>query len=81
VVDHIPVPIVEYDGHKWGALAFLGYDHEITCEGTIKLVEQQYTFRDNHKVRLYKLKKQVFWKIPPKALDISEVPVRRVQRR
>ena len=77
MVDHIRVPIVEHDGHKWGALAHLAMAHEITCEGTIKIIDQKYTFKGEHRVRLYRLKKQVFWKIPPMALDISGVPIRR----
>jgi hypothetical protein len=81
VVEHLEVPIIEHDGHKWGALAHLASDHEITCEAQIKCLNEKYSFKGGHRVRLYKFKKQVYWKIPPKALDISNVPIRRAQRK
>jgi hypothetical protein len=76
---HISVPIVEHDGHRWAAISYYGPSHEITAEGQPKIIDQKYGFKDGHRVRLIKLKKQVYWKIPPTALDISEVSPRRVQ--
>lgn len=77
----VQVPIIEHDGYRWGALAHFGKDHDITCEATIKLVEDKYSFKGGHRVRLYKFKKQVYWKLPSTAIeiDISGVVSRRVQ--
>jgi hypothetical protein len=80
MVNHISVPIIEYDGHKWAALAHYSKDHEITCEEQIKCLNQNYSFKNGHRLRLFKLKKQVYWKIPPTALDITGVPPRRLHR-
>lgn len=80
---YVQVPIVEHDGKKWGALAHLALDHEITCESTIKCINEKYSFRGGHRVRVYKFKKQVYWKLPSQAIeiDISDVPPRRKQGR
>jgi hypothetical protein len=78
---HIKVPLVDYDGYQWAALAQFGKDHEIIGE-TFKCTNDQYSFRAGHRVRLFKVKKQVYWKIPAGTnLDISDVPARRVQGR
>jgi hypothetical protein len=76
----VQVPIIEHDGYRWGALANFGKDHEITCEAT-KLLEDKYSFKGGHRVRIYRLKKQVYWKLPSVAveIDISGVAPRRVQ--
>lgn len=76
---HIHLPIIEHDGYRWAAISYYGLSHEMTCEEPIKILNQKYSFKDGHRVRLIKLKKQVHWKIPPTALDISDVPPRRVQ--
>jgi len=78
----VHLPIVEYGGYDWGALAFLGKDHEITCE-TFQKVEEKYSFKDGHRVRIYRLKKNVYWRLPSSALqmDITDVAPRRLQGR
>jgi hypothetical protein len=81
MADHIQVPIIEHDGHRWGALAFFGKDHEITGENQ-SCLNQKYSFKGGHRVRIYKIKKNVYWKIPSTVtLDITNVPTRRVQQR
>lgn len=67
----IQVPIIEHNGHKWGALASFGSDHEITCEATIKCVDEKYSFKGGHRVRLYRFKKQVYWRLPSSAVEID----------
>jgi hypothetical protein len=75
---HIRLPIVEHDGFRWAAMAYFGRDHEITGESS-KCLNDKYSFRNGHRVRLYKIKKQVYWKIPSTvSLDITDVPQRRV---
>jgi hypothetical protein len=79
MADHISVPVVEHDGYRWGALAYYGKDHEFTGEG-FKCIDHKYTFRNEHRVRIYRIRKQVFWRIPTGIeLDIGAVPQRRVQ--
>jgi hypothetical protein len=80
MADHIRVPVIEHDGYRWGALSFYGKDHEITGENQ-SCLNQKYSFKGGHRVRIYKLKKSVYWKIPSTVtLDISDVPARRVPR-
>jgi hypothetical protein len=77
--DFLRLPLVDHDKLKWGALAYFGKDHEIACED-FKVINQRYSFRGGHRVRLVRLKKQVYWKIPLGTnLDISDVPIRRPQ--
>jgi hypothetical protein len=81
MADHIQVPVIEHGGYRWAALAYYGKDHEITGEDQ-SCVNQKYSFKDGHRVRLYKIKKSVYWRIPSKiTLDISNVPARRVPQR
>jgi predicted RNA-binding protein associated with RNAse of E/G family len=81
MADHIQVPVVEHDGYRWAALAFYGKDHEITGEKQACL-NQKYSFKGGHRVRIYKIKQNVYWKIPSTVtLDISNVPARRVPQR
>jgi hypothetical protein len=75
---HISMPLVEHDGHRWAAIAYYGIDHEITGE-TCKCLKEKYSFKGGHRVRIYKIKKQVYWKVPSSIdLDITDVPKRRV---
>ena len=79
MTDHIKIPYIEYGGYRWAALAYYAKDHEFTSEEQAKCVDQKYSFKGGHRVRIFRLRKQVYWKIPPTTLDISEVPLRRVQ--
>jgi hypothetical protein len=77
--DHISVPVIEHGGYRWGALAYFGKDHEFTGED-FKCIDQKYTFRNEHRVRIIRIRKQVYWRIPVGiTLDIGAVPPRRVQ--
>jgi hypothetical protein len=79
LADQISIPVIEHDGQRWAALAYFGKDQDITGEDC-KTINQKYSFKGGHRVRIYRVKKQVYWKIPPMVLDISNVPTRRVQR-
>jgi len=80
----IPVRIV--NNRKWGWLSAFGERHEF-CGEDIRPIDQQYSFADQHRVRLYVAKKNVHWRIPEgfEPVDISQVqpanPPRRLPRR
>jgi len=78
MAEHVNIPIVEHDGSKWAALAYFGKDQDFTGED-FKCTNRQYSFKGGHRVRIYRIKKQVYWKIPSRVLDITDVPTRRVQ--
>jgi hypothetical protein len=81
VADHIQLAIIEHDGCRWGALAYFGKDHEITGEKQ-SCINEKYSFKGGHRVRIYKIKKNVYWRIPSAIqVDISDVPTRRVPNR
>jgi hypothetical protein len=66
------VPIRIVNGERWGNLAALSFRHEICAEEYS--IQQQYSFAGQHRVRLFKLKKNVHWRIPQGVdLNISEV--------
>jgi hypothetical protein len=89
-VKHVRVPIKEWNGDRWGALCLL------TTSPTFELIAEafdqkdaKFSFVGGHRVRLYKLKKNVHFKVPPEVagvdLDISSIqpgatPPRRPQR-
>jgi hypothetical protein len=69
----VPVRSVPKDG-KWGALYLLALTHEI-CAEKVDCVSEKYSFAGGHRVRLYRFKKNVHWRIPESVqLDISAVP-------
>jgi hypothetical protein len=73
------VPVIEHDGHRWAALVNFGKDHDITGERQ-SCINEKYSFKGGHRVRIYRIKKNVYWRLPSKiTLDISDVPARRVQ--
>jgi hypothetical protein len=58
---------------RWGDLASLANAHEIIGE-KCQLVEENFTFAGQHRVRLYRFKKNVHFKIPEgTTLDIAAV--------
>ena len=79
------VPIRRVGAEKWGDLSALSQTHEI-CGEKVKCVNQNYSFANEHRVRLFKFTKNVHWRIPEGIeLDISEIaqaePPRRQTRR
>ena len=79
MADKISVPIKVVNRIRWGALNHFGRIHEFVSE-ELKLIDQNYTFADGHRVRRYRVKKNVHWKIPEE-VDISAVPAAEAPRR
>jgi hypothetical protein len=77
--DHINIPVIEHDGYRWAALAYYGKDHEIIGESS-NCIDQKYSFKGGHRVRMYRIRKQVYWRIPSAVtLDITNVAPRRIR--
>jgi hypothetical protein len=69
----IAVPVKKVGNVLWGDLTAFGLAHEV-CGERVDMVNQQFSFQGGHRVRLYKFKKNVHWKIPVGIqLDISAV--------
>jgi hypothetical protein len=82
--NHFPLPVVDHNGYKWGALSYFGNKQIISAE-TFRTDDDKYSFRGGHRVRLYELKNNIYWRIPAGVeLDISMVmpaePPRRIVR-
>ena len=73
----IVVPIRVYNGEKWGALSYIkgGRILEVVAE-QFEHKKDNFSLFGQHRVRLYKLKANIHFKIPTEAvtLDISGVP-------
>lgn len=73
MTDRISIPIKKVGTVSWGALAMLAEAHEI-CGEKVDCINDKFSFAGGHRVRLYKFKKNVYWKIPVGVtLDISAV--------
>jgi hypothetical protein len=59
----VTVPVKLVNGVKWADLGALGLSHEIVAE-TGKLKDGSFSFGGNHRVRLWKFKKNVHFKVP-----------------
>jgi len=71
--DRVSVSIKIVNGEKWGDLAVLAASHDI-CGEKVECIDQKYSFAGQHRVRLYRFKKNVHWRIPVGVeLDISQV--------
>lgn len=69
----ISVPVKVVGGDQWAELHLFGLVHEI-CGEEVKLLKENFTFAGQHRVRLYKFKKNVHWKVPlGTKLDIEAV--------
>jgi hypothetical protein len=72
-MDHVRVPVRLVNNARWGALAYLGETHEI-CAEKGDCIDQKFSFAGQHRVRLWRFRKNVHWKIPTGVdLDISGV--------
>jgi hypothetical protein len=77
VSDRIAVPIRIYNGEKWGALTYIacGRPLEVVAE-QFEQKKENFSLFGQHRVRLFKLKANIHFKLPADAvtLDISGVP-------
>lgn len=71
----INCPIVTVNNADWACLATFAERHEF-CAEVFREKNEQFSFADGHRVRVYSAKKNVHWKLPQGInMDISEVPV------
>lgn len=83
--ERVSVPVKIANKAKWGDLTVFGQTHDI-CGEVVKLTDSKFSFAGQHRVRLYRFRRNVHWKIPTGTdLDISSVspgqkPRRRRQR-
>ena len=67
------IQVVEHDGYSWGVLKNDGRTQILSAE-SVSTQKQNYTLFGGHRVRLYKLEKNVCWRLPAEAaIDISQV--------
>jgi len=73
-VSRILIPVKKVNGADWGDLSVLALTHEIVGE-VVHLADENFSFGGGHRVRKYKFKKNVHFKVPVTAVfDISAVP-------
>lgn len=63
------IPIKVIKGVKWGDLNSLCLSHVIVAEH--HQIEENYSFQGGHRVRRFKLKKNVHWLIPVDGVDLD----------
>lgn len=74
MANKISIPVKNHDSYNWAELNHFGTDH-IICGERISVHDQNYSFVGGHRVRLYKIKKNVHWRIPLGFdVDIAAVP-------
>jgi hypothetical protein len=75
-VSRVRIPVKKWDGGEWGEISALGptLTYEIVGED-VRLHKEKYTFSGGHRVRLFKFKKNVHFRLPEGTkLDITAVP-------
>jgi hypothetical protein len=78
---HVRVPVRMVGTVRWGALHYMADTHDI-CGEKVDCIDQKYSFAGQHRVRLYRFKKNVHWRIPIGVnLDIADVPPAEAPRR
>jgi hypothetical protein len=76
------VPIIVHDSAKWGALSHITTGSIDVVAEKFNLENSNLSFVGGHRVRLYRLKKNVHFKIPQGTeLNISDVPPQQAPRR
>ena len=72
MADHVRVPVKMFKGSRWGDLNSMAISHEFVAE--TYHIDQQFSFEGGHRVRRFKVKKNVHWLIPVGVdLDIAGV--------
>jgi hypothetical protein len=67
------VPIRLVNGEKWGDLNSISLSHDI-CGEKVDRINDSFSFAGGHRVRLYRFRKNVHWRIPKDVtLDITSV--------
>jgi hypothetical protein len=78
---NIFVPTVRHAQASWANLNYYGPKHVI-CAESMKIDTESFSFIGGHRVRLYSVKGNVHWKIPPSfEVDITSVPLPNAPRR
>lgn len=73
-MDHVRIPVRIVGKQKWAMLTACGGPNHIIVGEKFACKDQQYSFADGHRVRLYSVKQNVHWKIPEGIdLDVSGV--------
>ena len=68
----VSVPVQIVNKERWGQLSFLAEAHEFCGEKVTQLKDMSY--KNGHRVRLYRFKKNVGWRVPETVdLDITSV--------
>jgi hypothetical protein len=69
----VNIPVKRVGTENWGALAWYGETHDI-CGEKVHCVDEKFSFAGQHRVRLFRFKKNVHWRIPAGVtLDITAV--------
>jgi hypothetical protein len=77
----VRLPVKKWGATKWADLGSLGHIHEIIGE-KFDMKDNNYSFAGGHRVRLFKVKNNVHFKIPEGVtLDISGVTPAEAPRR
>ncbi len=70
---YVQMPVRLVNGERWAILSMRGEQHYF-CGERIKKKKENFSFADQHRVRLYVAKKNVHWKITEGVeLKMSEV--------
>lgn len=83
MIGRISLPVKLVNNEKWAEISAHApqWTHEI-CGEDVRPKDLAFSFAGGHRVRLYKFKKNVHWKIPTGVnLDISQVPPANPPRR
>lgn len=72
-MSRVLIPVKKVNGENWGDLGAFAISHDIVGE-KVHLANENFSFAGGHRVRLYRFKKNVHFKIPQGTqLDIAAV--------
>ena len=82
MTDTVGIPVRVWKGDRWGALSFKDSGAHDVCGETVKLIDENFSIFGQHRVRLYRFKKNVHWRVPAGVeLDIAGVSPAQPPRR
>lgn len=70
------VPVVLINNERWADLKAIGQTH-LVCGEKVECINSSFSAAGGHRVRVYRFKKNVHWKVEGLELDVSDVPRRR----